>query len=52
MKSKNLQVNESKTEEYEIKRGSEEKWKQCKYLGSLLDTKEDIKGRKLLVTDA
>ena len=34
LKSKYLQVKESKTEEYEIKRGSEEKWKTCKYLRS------------------
>ena len=50
MKSKNLQADESKTEEYEIKQRGEEKWKKCKYLG--LNTKEDIKRRKVLATDA
>ena len=45
LKGKNLQLNESKMEEYEIKRGGEEKWKKCKYLGSLLDTEEDIQRR-------
>ena len=33
LKEKNLQVNDSKTEEYEIKRGGDENWKKCKYLG-------------------
>ena len=49
LKSKNLQANESKTEEYEIIRGGKEKWKKFKYLGSLLDTEADTKRRKVLV---
>ena len=44
----NLNINKSKTEEYTISRKGEENWKKCKYLGSLLDTDEDIKGRKIL----
>ena len=45
-KNFNLQVNETKTEEYEVP--DEENlyenvsWPKCKLLGSLLDTKEDI----------
>ena len=46
LKNFNLQVNETKTEEYEVPdmenlhvNGS---WTKCKLLGSLLDTKEDI----------
>ena len=46
LKNFNLQVNEAKTEEYEVpdkenlhENGS---WTKCKLLGSLLDTKEDI----------
>ena len=41
-------------EEYEIKRGGEEERKKCKYLGSLIDTEEDLKEGKywplLLIT--
>lgn len=42
---RNLSINTSKTEEYEISREND-KWKKCKYLGSLLDTEEDINRRK------
>lgn len=48
LEERNLQVNQSKTEEYIIKRNGDEKWKKCKYLGSLLDTENDIKRRKQL----
>ena len=41
-------INESKTEEYEIIRQGNEKWKKCKLLGSLLDTENDINRRKSL----
>ena len=37
---------------YLVKFGGKEKWKKSKYLGSLLDTEEDIKRRKVLATDA
>ena len=48
LNKKNLQVNKTKTEEYTIKRNGKIDWKSCKYLGSLLDTEEDIKSRKAL----
>ena len=44
-------VNNDKTEEYIIKRDGQEKWKKCKYLGSLLDTEFDFKCRKGLAID-
>ena len=43
-----LIMNEEKTEEFTIKRNGEETWKKCKLLGTLLDTEEDIKRRKVL----
>ena len=49
LNKKTLQVNKSKTEEHTIKRSGQTDWKRCKYVGSLLDTKEDIKQRKALV---
>lgn len=52
LKEFNLQVNDSKTEEYKIKRNENEDWKTCKYLGSLLDTGKDINRRKILATTA
>ena len=45
---RNLQINTSKTEEFEIKRNGDNTWKSCKLLGSLLDTQNDIKRRKAL----
>ena len=45
-------INESKTEEYEIIRQVNEKWKKCKLLGSLLDTEKDINRRKIIAIDA
>ena len=44
----NLHVNETKTEEHRIKRGGNDNWKKCKYLGTLLDTNSDISRRKCL----
>ena len=38
LENRNLHINETKTEEYEIKRNGNENWKKCKLLGSLLDT--------------
>ena len=46
LKDKNLSVNETKTEEYTIKRNEDEAWKSCKYLDSMLDTRKDITRRK------
>ena len=49
---RNLVINESKTEEHEIIRQGNEKWKKCKLLESLLDTEKDINRRKILAIDA
>ena len=46
-----LKINNSKTEKYVINRQTHD-WKKCKLLGSLLDTEEDIKRRKILATNA
>ena len=48
----NLLVNPEKKEEYSINRTSNQDWKNCKYLGSLLGDDEDIKRRKLLACEA
>ena len=50
--SKNLIVNQDKTEEYTISRNSNTDWKKCKYLGSLLGNSEDIARRKQLACSA
>ena len=50
----NIQVNETKTEEYEVpdnENQHDSTWTKCKLLGSLLDTKEDIQQRKNLTID-
>ena len=49
---RNLVINESKTEDYELIRQGNEKWKKFKLLGSLLDTEKDINRRKILALDA
>ena len=49
--SRSLQVNNTKTEGYVINRENSN-WKNCKLLGSLLDTVEDMKRRKTLVITA
>ena len=51
LKDRNLFVNESKTEKYQVKRDGSEDWKECKYVGSLLDTERDIKRRKQLANN-
>ena len=43
LEQNNLFVNTTKTEKYKTSRISDNSWKKCKLLGSLLDTKEDIK---------
>ena len=48
MSSWDLIMNEEKTEEFTIKRYGIETWKKCKLLGTLLDTEEDVKRRKVL----
>ena len=50
--NRNLIVNADKTEEYSISRTPDQSWKYCKYLGSLLETSEDIKRRKQLACAA
>ena len=47
-----LTINDNKTENYEIRRvNCDNTWKQCKLLGSILDTECDIKRRKGLAVD-
>ena len=47
---RNMVINESKTEEYEIIRQGNEKWKKC--TGRLLDTEKGINRRQILAMDA
>ena len=48
LKDRNLFVNESKTEKYTISRNSPNEWKDCKLVGSKLETVNDIENRKNL----
>ena len=52
LEKRNLLINQEKTEEYRIRKDSEMEWKKCKYLGSMLDSTEDIKRRKRLASGA
>ena len=52
LNDRNLQINESKTEKYKISRQTSDEWKNCKYIGSLLGTEEDIERRKTLTNFA
>ena len=52
LKNRNLLVNESKTEKYTVERNGSDQWKACKYVGSLLDTQQDIKRRKSLANQS
>ena len=45
-------MNKTKTEEYNIEQKGNEEWKECKVLGSLLDTDNDINRRKTLAIEA
>ena len=47
LEDRNLQINESKMEKCYIEQKGNEAWKECKILGSLLDTEKDINRRKL-----
>ena len=48
-----LKINESKTEEYNIKRANcDNRWRDFKLLESLLDTQNDIKRKKVLAINA
>ena len=49
--SKGLNVNNEKTEKYTINKTTTD-WKKCKLLGTVLDTCEDIKRRKILAITA
>ena len=51
LKTRDLKINQEKTEEYTISKTRNE-WRKCKFLGSLLDTSEDIKRRKMLAINA
>ena len=51
LKPRDLNVNHEKTEKYIINRTNNE-WRLCKYLGSMLDTGEEIKRRKIIVKAA
>ena len=46
-----LIINKGKTEKYEISRESNDDWKKCKLVGSLLNSLDDINRRKVLVID-
>jgi hypothetical protein len=46
LKERNLFVNESKTEKYTISKNSTNEWKDCKLVGSKLETVNDIEYRK------
>lgn len=52
LKERNLFINHSKTEKYKISKDSDQTWKNCKLVGSKLDTTEDIKHRKTLANVA
>lgn len=49
--SKGLKINNSKTEKFVINRNNHQ-WKKCRFLGTLLDTSEEIKRRKSLTINA
>ena len=51
LKQRNLHINDTKTEKYHITRGGNDSWKKCKYVGSLLGTKEDI-NRRIGITNS
>jgi hypothetical protein len=46
LKAHNLNINNTKTEQYTISCKSSPQWKQCKYLGSLIDTTQEIHNTK------
>ena len=52
LEKRDLMINKDKTEEFSITYGGHENWKKIKYLGSLIDTKEDIQRRKSLTLAA
>ncbi len=46
LNKRNLRESNDKTEDYIIARDGDEAWKMCKFLGSLLDTENDINREK------
>lgn len=48
LKKRNLICNQSKNEDYLVTRNGNKDYQKCKYLGTLLDTTEDFKRRKIL----
>ena len=46
--ARNLMINKDKTEKYKIKKYGDETWRKCNYLGTMLNTSEDIKRRERL----
>ena len=48
LKRNNLSVNFDKTEQHTAKRHGNKDWKNCKYLGTILDPETDLKLRKTL----
>ena len=46
LEKRDLIINQDKTEQFTIITRNNNEWKKCKYLGSMLDTSEDIKRRK------
>ena len=52
LKRRNLNCDEEKNEDYEVKNKGDDRWTACKYLGSLLDTEKDITRRKILALNA
>ena len=52
LEKRNLSCNETKTEVYSACRKRDESYKKCKYLGSLLDTTEDMKRKRKALTTA
>ena len=51
LKTRNLNINQAKTEKYSIIRNGDDCWKKCKYVGSLLGTNEDI-NRRIGITNS
>ncbi len=52
LEKRNLLINNTKTEYYNITRNVDDKWKLCKLFGSLIDAEKDINRRKILSIDA
>ena len=50
LSKRNLKINKTKTENFKISGSKDDNnsWKKCKYLGTMLDTEEDIDNRKKL----